>query len=292
MKKSVKAYLIIGTVMVITGLTTLAAAAGIAGGSLRDLKDTYREWYWDYGLSRIMDIREGTYYSSESATTEIMFTEDYDYSDSSYTYSQDFNSVDLNMEFGNITIEAGDEFNIEWDSRGSTIVYEINNDGILSITQEVDNRGIDFQKHTEVKITLPGDQSYNMISISNNAGNIKMEDLNVDELIIESLAGNIKLKDITTVSTFMDITAGNIEFEGDILEFANVDLTAGNAKFTLYGSLREYDYDLRALAGNITVDGKKQNTQMVGGDYSYNNGTGRNIEIFSSAGNIKLEFND
>lgn len=283
MKKSGKAYLIIGTVLVITGLTILSAAAGVAGAAFGDLREEFRGWIWEHSYGGRIEAEEENGVVWEHA--EVV--EEY----SSYAYTQDFNAVDINIKSGNLKVEAGDEFLIEWDSKISSVEYEIDQDGILRVMQELES-GINAPRDTRIKITLPESQMYEKISIGTKAGNIELKDIMVDELLIDSVAGKVELEDITAAKTIISSTAGKVDFKGEILESAAIRSVAGNVNVTLDSIFEQYDYDLRVSAGNIAVDGRKYSSKLAGGEYSYSNGTGRKIDISSDAGNIKIEFDD
>ncbi|WP_033168512.1 DUF4097 family beta strand repeat-containing protein [Clostridium sp. KNHs205] len=166
------------------------------------------------------------------------------------------------------------------------------------------NWGIKSHKKPRITVYLPEGYEGRNVKIDAGAGNIKIEELNCEELDIDAGVGNIKgyniyardlqvnggvgeinLTGVTAEGTDIDAGVGNIDIEGTLSGKNIVNAGVGEIDLSLTGSTDDYNIKVNPGIGSIYIDGNKY------GELSWNNATADNsLDIDGGVGNISIEF--
>ncbi len=153
--------------------------------------------------------------------------------------SQDFtgeevSSIDLNIDAASIKIVYGNEFNVKYNlTRGSDVNVELES-GKLTVSEESSTKivGISFLNGDTgvITITLPEDTKLDKIDADLAAGNLKIEDIDSEEIAIKSDVGNVKLIDVTTEKLNIDSSVGNVKITDGSADDCTISVKTGNVK--------------------------------------------------------------
>jgi len=139
------------------------------------------------------------------------------------------------------------------------------------------------------------------VSVRTISGNMKISSLLAGTFKFDSTSGDVDVDAIQVQNLHLETTSGNSRFFGDIESGSlnsisgdmyidgkygggMIDTTSGNVFiFTDYGA-DEFSGSIRTISGDIDVDGKK-------GSKNWNfSGSGRNMNISTTSGNINIDF--
>lgn len=175
--------------------------------------------------------------------------------------SQDFtgeevSSIDLNIDAASIKIVYGNEFNVKYNlSRGSDINVELES-GKLTVSEESSTKivGIPFLNSDTgvITITLPEDTKLDKIDADLAAGNLKIEDIDSEEIAIKSDVGNVKLTEVTTEKLNIDTSVGNVKITDGSADDCTISVKTGNVK------IEDCDIETGSCTsqvGNIKISG-------------------------------------
>ena len=153
--------------------------------------------------------------------------------------SQDFtgeevSSIDLNIDAASIKIVYGNEFNVKYNlTRGSDVNVELES-GKLTVSEESSTKivGISFLNGDTgvITITLPEDTKLDKIDADLAAGNLKIEDIDSEEIAIKSDVGNVKLTEVTTEKLNIDSSVGNVKITDGSADDCTISVKTGNVK--------------------------------------------------------------
>ncbi|MBQ1252336.1 MAG: DUF4097 family beta strand repeat protein [Firmicutes bacterium] len=203
MKKATMVWLIVGTVLILSGAVLFTAAMSAAD--------------WNFN----------TLSNSEYKTV-------------SHDITDEFQNIEIDISTADITILPADTEKAEvicYEEKKTGYTVAVQN-GTLFITEKDDREWYDhfgFGSFEIPKITvyLPQD-SYNSLSVETSTGDINLTDITCNKIVIESNTGDTTLENVIAIKTFdLKCDTGDIEFTlCDAAEiFAETD--TGN----IYGTL-------------------------------------------------------
>ena len=186
------------------------------------------------------------------------------------TYDEDlssFDTLDIDMSFGNIYIKKGTSFHVSYTGNKNYIPeYSISGNKLTieqkNIRHSLINIGFSNTK-SELTITIPSDVTLESLGLDINAGNVSIAD--IKSSIINA-----------------DIDMGNLEISGCKFNTYSSDVNMGNATIKPVTS-DKYGYNLTTDLGNITVFGADSKH-----NYSNNTSSDNMITIDVNMGNIDI----
>jgi hypothetical protein len=243
-----------------------------------------------------------------------------------YSFAESYegvNSLDVEIEYGSVTIIEGDTFSIDADRLPRENMESYVSDGTWIIREDA-NRYIDvFGFHISagnffnwresltprITITVPEGFVAEDISLEMSAGDVKADvirantgDFNVSagRLTINQLeiteesgytvgAGQMKLDQVIAKNVTIDCGVGDIVVHGRITGDSEIACSVGNVDLRLEGDKEDYSYEVSASIGNVSIDNNSYHNILskVINQSEAENKFSLNCEI----GNISVDFN-
>ena len=126
------------------------------------------------------------------------------------------------------------------------------------------------------------------LEMSVGAGKVSIVSLEADELQVSVGAGAVSLENVNVHNAKISVGAGNMSMTGLITGNVGGECAIGNLELNLQGSMKDFNYDLQCMAGNILLNGEKHsgiNEGMVIG-----NAASKSMELNCAMGNMKITF--
>jgi len=209
------------------------------------------------------------------------------------------NVLDINIKATNLEIKKGNILKAETDNEHITIN---NTNNRLVIKEEKHNL---FDTDTKkLTVYVPEDLVFEGVSINAGAGNIKVEELNSDNLFMDLGAGNVTIDNVlVTKEIEIDGGAGNLTIENGSMNNLDLDLGVGDVSVTanlqgdidintgvgktevnILGNKEDYEIEVDKGFGKVTIDGID-----VKDEYTFGRGI-NSIDIDGGIGNINVNF--
>ena len=212
-----------------------------------------------------------------------------------------FDSVDVDISFGNVTIHGGEDYTLAIQKEGDLGDYELKwavQDGRLTVQDArpggfQSNWGAMVGQHSlDVIVTVPEGCGLEELGAKTAVGNVFLGSLEVAKpLAAEADVGNVECyeiggtKKITLKSDVGDVTLGMDELrQGMTLDLkANV----GDVEANLNAREKEFSYELKCGVGTVSVNGSDQ------GDRSERENDGLyHLDAQSNVGDVNVFFPD
>ncbi|MBU7592704.1 DUF4097 family beta strand repeat-containing protein [Metabacillus halosaccharovorans] len=190
---------------------------------------------------------------------------------------EEFNNFEIDLTDAKLEVIPSDEYKLEIESLEGTKITHTVKDKTLTIKDGTSHSGFTFAMNfigniqkTIIKIYVPADKVFDSVSIANDFGDIKLNEMTTDKLAILSNDGdidikNIQAKNVTIQNDFGDINASNVKTNNLTLE-----INDGDAAFNTLDIAQEAD-----LINNF-------------GEISLRNFTSHGTKIESSDGEIYI----
>lgn len=207
-----------------------------------------------------------------------------------------FNLLSLSDESGNI--EIGDI-----KARQAEITADYGNLDIgsfsgekLSLKADSGNIGLGDVTCDNLEISDEyGNVSADSLVISKNAsielhsGNFKLSKLECENLTLSNEYGNCTADEFTVKGSSIFMESGSLKLRQATLGNTEINSEYGDTTLRLADSAANYNYDLKAEYGSVSVDGRKIDANDDGEIYyQKDNGKESEIRITSESGNIEI----
>ncbi len=123
------------------------------------------------------------------------------------------------------------------------------------------------------------------LEIDADSGDVTVADVTVESGVFSLELGKFKAEKLSTGSLIVDNQSGDIELSGKLLGKTEVDCSMGEVNVSLENAKDQYDYELKASLGMVTVDGNE-----VSNSTSVANGANNNLKVNAEVGDIKVDF--
>lgn len=306
MKKFMKFCLVLALVLIIVGGVFYMLGRRAGGEEMNELLSDIRGDWVD--IDGLLQDRLGSYDLDDAS----IFSEDYDIwkGDVEKQILCQGGIDEMNLEIGGsmVEIKKSDDENIyiEGESVGKMQAYV--EEGVLYIKSVRPANLMDEIKNSMITLYLPReDSNLKVLDVSLGAGQLKLANLGVqdmvasigagqilmEEMAVGSLevslgAGELRTDDVTVENLVASIGAGNMEFSGGIYESAQITCSMGNVSMELEGEKEDFNYQLNCVAGNMEIDGDSYAGAAV--DQYIDNGAAKYMEIECSMGNVEVDF--
>lgn len=202
------------------------------------------------------------------------------YSESGSTKITDLSAkkAEITSDYGNLNLESfqGDSLAISSDSGNVTLG-----------TAECGTFQADLAY---------GDLKAGSLSASKQAqltlesGNLDVSELAAEEFSLINNYGNCAIQTFQAKKCDMELESGNLKLRDTDVEEADIRILYGNADLALSHPFSEYNFDLTAEYGTVTLDRKKIPADEDGNTiYTHKNQTNRrNLRIYNESGFIEL----
>jgi len=207
-------------------------------------------------------------------------------------------NLQLNLYSENISISNfyGDEVLVELYSNNKKILPELqNDDATIFIKSDINNSSP--ADYCNVKIYIPEDKTFETVSVICESGNIFIEQINSEEMILKTKSGTIKAQEISTPSEIIvSSTSGTI----DISKIETETMSASSITGSIYISSCTAEYfDAATDSGFIDITLQRPQKacsylKSVSGDIQISIGekAGFDLIVFSNSGTFRDEINN
>jgi len=216
--------------------------------------------------------------------------------------NNNISSLEIDVNAIKLTIKNGDYFNIRTNSK--YIYYKQNKDELIvkekkhSLFTKTDNR--------ELIITIPDAIEFNDIEIDTGSGNVIIDRLSTQELVLNLGAGKVQINDLnvtkdteidggagevkilsgTIKNLDLDMGVGKVEINCELLGNNKIDAGIGEIDLDLVGSLDNYKIKATKGIGDIVL-----NNESIKNDTYYGSGN-NNLEIDGGIGKISIKLKE
>lgn len=185
--------------------------------------------------------------------------------------------AEITADYGNLNIDSfsGKKLSLNADS-GNIDLGNVTCDN-LEISDEYGNISADsliIAKNTVIKL---------------ESGNLKVSKLQSDQLTLSNEYGNCTSDEITVKSSDISMESGVLKLRKATLGNTEINSSYGDTTLDLVDDVSNYNYDLKAEYGSVTLNGTNINANDDGEIYyQKDNGQENDIRIISESGNIKI----
>ena len=316
MKKSVKTALIVAAGCI--GVGVLLMGAGSAAGGISQL-DQVNVGGNDFvetqeKLVRTIEVGDTVKHALhldagvESGSEAISGYKVYD-GDFSEEIAYEGTLKQLEVEIGvhSVKIEETDGTDIYLEGTNVESVQCYVKNGVLSLKDVGWNKKVSGTVKREIVLTVPADIKWEEADLEANMGNIEAEKLEADQTELSADMGNISLQKLTAgeldisadmgnivvnnmYTDYLDVSAnmGNVDLSGRIGNAAEAEADMGNITLHLDHQNEEFNYQISAEMGTISLDGKDYSGLKKEERLDY--GAKKMMELETSMGSIEISF--
>lgn len=130
-------------------------------------------------------------------------------------------------------------------------------------------------------------QAEQTIQVTASAGDVDLCDLSASETTIKVMAGDLDVTGKVQGNLNLENMAGDIDIEGSVQGNLQAKASAGNVDLELNGRLEDYNYDVKATCGDVTVN-EQSYEKTVGGAYQQEFGAKNKISVKATAGDVDI----
>jgi len=210
---------------------------------------------------------------------------------------EEFKDLEVALADAKLEVIPSDEYKLEIESLvGTKITHTVENE-TLTIKDRASHSEFTFAMNfigniqkTIIKIYVPADKEFDNVSITNDFGDIKLNEMTTDKLMILSNDGDIDIKDIqsntvTIQNDFGDTNASNVKINNLTLEINDGDAEFNSVNIAKEATLSN-DFGEISLR-DFTSHGTK--IESSDGEIYINGELLGKTNIESSFGDMKLE---
>lgn len=146
------------------------------------------------------------------------------------------------------------------------------------------------QSDAVVTVTIPNNLNFKEVKGSADAGSIWFEKISCEKLDLDVDAGAIDADTFSAGQLKVECDAGSVElYQGNSPENIKASCSAGAVTLGLAGDRSQYDYEMKASAGDISIDGESVVSGLLGENQS-GHGNGKSMKVECMAGSIDILF--
>lgn len=317
MKPFTRICLIICGVLVLLGFTGIGVslAMGLEPNQLLDLAH-YPGKFEDRRIPKLSEAAEPEELPEIEAPAEVFDHLDSDM-DECYTF-EDIAKIDMDLAICDLTLESHQKDTVILQVQNSQNSFHFSQDNDrLTLTDDRSTQGFNFQKEALfLTVCLPA-RTLEQMNIKMGVGDIRAEDLNIQDLYMENGVGNLELKTLTcekanlisgvgslTVDRLITSSEASLESgTGDITigyysgPELDLDCGIGDAFVTACGRETDYSYDLNCDLGDLIVCRSQEahhdkQHNGPGHHLSSEHDAGKSLSLHCGAGDITLNFTE
>ncbi len=130
------------------------------------------------------------------------------------------------------------------------------------------------------------------MTVEVGAGELTCKDLTVDQLRMEIGAGKVECRDSTVQDVYFQAGAGELLYGGEINGDLDVSCAFGNIELSIAGNYQDYDYDIEAALGNVTIDQQGEGRVSFSGisEKRVDNDAEKKMKLECAMGNVDISF--
>ncbi len=128
------------------------------------------------------------------------------------------------------------------------------------------------------------------LDISVEAGKLTVDFLEAGEMTASLGAGIVILNNANLQNAKLSVGAGSMSIDGQITGNVDADCAMGSLQMNLQGNIKDFNYELQCMAGNIVLNGEKYsgiNEGMLIG-----NAAEKGMDLDCTVGSMKIDFKE
>ncbi len=181
--------------------------------------------------------------------------------------------MDIDVDFGEILFQQGDEFNVSYNYKGTEAPSVEQKGDTVVIRQNSKKDFANGRVGCDLIITIPKNAKFDEIEVKDSLGNVKVQNVaakkvklnanlgdveltnaQIKDLTISASLGDVELKKTEADDVDIDASLGNVSLNGS---YKNVNVDASLGNITVDNSDDSCEYDLEVDMGNLIVNGQK-----------------------------------
>ena len=128
------------------------------------------------------------------------------------------------------------------------------------------------------------------LELTVEAGKLTLASLEAGDMAVSLGAGAISLENVSVQNAEISVGAGSMSMAGRITGNVEADCAMGSLEMNLLGNVKDFNYELQCMAGNILLNGEKHsgiNEGMLIG-----NAASKDMELNCAVGSMKITFEE
>lgn len=231
-------------------------------------------------------IRDGrfAYYINHDGKLSYRGSDD-EITDQSYEYdASDVENLDLSFNLGTVNVYKSDGSQIIVRYHHNSGDYTCRLKGSTLILEENHTIGINIGSEHQIDLYIPEDKVFKNVDIDMDAGKLSVQHIAAKgEVNLEVNAGKIEVERLIGGELELSCDAGAIEVtDASFTKHAELSTDLGTISFKTDGSEADYNYDLNADLGSISLNGSKKKDGII------NNRADKQLEASCDAGKIDI----
>ncbi|QHQ61792.1 DUF4097 family beta strand repeat protein [Anaerocolumna sedimenticola] len=237
---------------------------------------------------------------------------------------KDVKSLALDISYGTVSINEGEDFDIHVDNIGSDNYYSTVKNGVWKIGDNGENNNSEFSifgvkisdsaihpfNAANIELTIPEDFVFENLDIKLGAGTIKAErltskkadiDVGAGSLHIEELSasenssysidtGELVIENINAQDANINCGVGNLTASGVIIGDSLVTCGIGNVSLDINGNENDYNYNVDCGIGTVIINDNSYSG--VNSKHKTNNNAKNSFDLDCGIGKIALEIHE
>lgn len=274
-----KGMTILGVVLLVLGLS-MSWVGGLLGGETRATVHLFGR-SWDV-VAPSAGLRGGWHISTAMATRS-------DTAAGSMTEPGPFTGISLDVDLGNVTVAAGDDYLVDISYWGNGYEIRWANDGdTLQIWSESDGVVTKANCGSDITVYVPAGAELECLSAQLDLGSLTMAGLTMDYADLDLDLGEVIGEGLTVRDNVnVDADLGSVALYGDLAGSVQIDAALGDVTLGLSRPAGHYCWDLSADLGSVTVDGRHYggvSSAVTGGDGD------TVLQVDADLGSIQVDF--
>lgn len=190
---------------------------------------------------------------------------------SSTTEIGPFTGISLDVDLGNVTVAAGDDYLVDINYWGNGYQVLWANDGdTLQIWSESDGAVTEVNCGSDITVYVPAGAELEYLSARLDLGSLTMAGLTMDWADLDLNLGEVMGEGLTVRDNVnVDADLGSVALYGDLAGGVQINAALGDVTLGLSRSAAHYCWDLSADLGSVTVNGQRSggfSSSVTGGD--------------------------
>lgn len=203
---------------------------------------------------------------------------------------KDIKNLEISAGYGNIYIEEGDSFRLEYGYDDMFVIpeYKTENGKVSFNLKNFQQNGISFigigdfyseRKQDYIKVVLPKDIELDQLTVHADYGELSLNQADIKKLIIEGDSGNTSITNVKMEELNLNLDYGKLEMENCVVPELQIDNETSSSDMKLK-NITSKNVEIRTDYGNIKIDQMKADKV----DITNSNGS---VDLRDMEGNTK-----
>ena len=194
-----------------------------------------------------------------------------------------FLSLVMDLGVAEVTVQPGDDWGVEYKLPAAPEITQDND--TLRIRDLTEHRNFSLgEKDYYVRVTVPEGIDLQHVELRSGVGDLKLQNLNVAEGVIELGVGEVELEHMAVSTLSIETGTGDIALEDVDVTVMSAESGTGSIELDLIGAPEDYSLDLSTGVGSVEVADRDQGTKH------FTQGGEKTVKAMTGVGDIDVEF--